>query len=64
VFIAILCLGAIAALVFGIWGYWRGKQIEAARQYRFVEEETNIGKMVNLEMSELTNVKKDNEDYF
>jgi hypothetical protein len=63
VFIGFLGAGGVAALVFGLWGFWRGKQLDNARQYRTMAEDTAIGHVVSLELSELSK-KPGSEDYF
>ncbi len=64
VFIGFLGAGGIAALVFGLWGYWKGKKLDDAKQYRSVVEETAIGQVMSLELSELSKKPGSNEDYF
>ena len=63
VFIGILGAGVLAGTIFAMWGAWRGRQLLAGQTYRHVEEETQLGKMVTLELAELSK-KRSNEDYF
>ncbi len=63
VFIALLGTGVLLAVMFALWGAWRGRQLRDAEMYNHVEEETVMGKMVSLEMGELTR-KRGNDDYF
>jgi hypothetical protein len=63
VFIGILGAGVLAGAVFAMWGAWRGRQLQSLKVYRHVEEETQLGKMVTLELSELSK-KGGNDEYF